>query len=613
MHGLDQIKDELFPLLYYSYLRLYLKLLDQNLPREYIARWRNDFVQVDAYMKEINHLDKLSQYPSDDEIKADPILTEILGSSRTITVSQFTFESLFLYIQQNNLQELDFDVLQDMKISLKIWNENISSSDLAKKQGPRINIQPPSRDILNTTESHIKPGIRKDEALYMHLLQNIRESLNRNQESEQNGTFIDHIPPFNMNLQTEETIPILEKNLRYQVDFARAFLNRSLSDKNQPNVLHVSVKDPSENITCMEMESLGNILLLGFNNAKILMIVLNKSFEKNTRVLEDSKKEFFEEFRIDDLNSSEEKPQAMEQENGIALPDEEKQQQPSEEYEIIEFLGHEEAITSLSIHYDEQYFVSASSDTTLRLWCIRRRECLGIWKGHINTIWTVKFAPRGFFFASGSSDSTARLWSTSTEMPIRTLVGHSSDVHLVEFFNDCNYLATASHDKSVRIWELNNSECIRIIYPGAGKEFISVLKINFFSKILVTGLDDGSVYLWDLENEKKILAFEFDDEKKRPNSIDFSTDNKFLVVTSRKKLSCFYLEKLQSYTDEDSNENQAEKSKKGKGEIVKSTSLEKYLVNSLSFLNENPEYNLFSAKFSPAGFIYTLSRSSSLD
>jgi len=611
MHGLDQIKDELFPLLYYSYLRLYLKLLDQNLPREYIARWRTDFIQVEAYMKELNHLDKLSQYPSDDEIKADPILTEILGSSRTITVSQFTFESLFLYIQQHNLQELDFEVLQDMKISLKIWNENISSSDLAKKQGPRLNIQPPSRDILTTTESHIKPGIRKDEALYMHLLQNIRESLTRNQESEQNGTFIDHIPPFNMNLQTEETIPILEKNLRYQVDFARAFLNRSFSDKNQPNVLHVSVKDPSENITCMEVESLGNILLLGFNNAKILMIVLNKSFEKKTRVLEDSKKEFFEEFGGDSI-ISEEKP---EQENGMTLPDENSQQQQQsaddEKYEIIEFLGHEEAITSLSIHYDEQYFVSASSDTTIRLWCIRRRECLGIYKGHINTVWAVKFAPRGFFFASGSSDSTARLWSTSTELPIRTLVGHSSDVHLVEFFNDCNYLATASHDKSVRIWELNNSECIRIIYPGAGKEFISVLKINFFSKILVTGLDDGSVYVWDLENEKKILAFEFDDEKKRPNSVDFSTDNKFLVVTSRKKLSCYDLEKMQNYKPD--NDDQAEKSKKGKGDIVKSTSLEKYLVNSLSFLNENPEYNLFSAKFSPAGFIFTLSRSSSLD
>jgi len=603
MHGLDQIKDELFPLLFYSYLRLYLKMLDQNLPREYIGRWKSDFIHVEAYVKELNLLDTFSQYPTDDEIKANPTLSEILGSSRTITVSQFTFESLFLFMQQNNLQELDFDVLQDMKINLKIWNEDTSSSNLAKKSAPSINIQAQAKEVLNVTESNIRPGIRKDEALSMHLLQNIRESLIRSQGDEQNGKFIDHIPAFNMTLQTEETIPILEKSMKYQVDFARAFLNRSISDNNQPNVLHVSVKDPSENITCMEIESLGNLLLLGFNDARILLIVLNRTFEKNTKALENVKKEFFEEigisFTAEDETSLQEKSSDViaEQENGKIIPEEEEKQTQDEKYQIIEFLGHEEAITSLSIHYDEQYFLSGSSDTTIRLWCIRRRECLGIYKGHINTIWTVRFAPRGFYFASGSSDSTARLWSTSSLFPIRTLVGHSSDIHLVEFFNDCNYLATASHDKSVRIWELNNSECIRIIYPG--NEFISVLKIDFFSKILVTGLEDGRVFLWDLFNDKKIIAFEFDDESQRLNSIDLTPDGKFLVATSRKKLNCYDLTKLQ---------NRPEKSN-----IIKSTSLEKELLNSLTFLNENQDYSLFSAKFSAGGFIYALSRSRSTE
>jgi len=144
---------------------------------------------------------------------------------------------------------------------------------------------------------------------------------------------------------------------------------------------------------------------------------------------------------------------------------------------------------------------------------------------------------------------------------------------------------------------LNNSECIRIIYPG--NEFISVLKIDFFSKILVTGLEDGSVFLWDLLNDKKLIAFEFDDENQRLNSIDLSPDGKFLVATSRKKLNCYDLARLQNHAE--------------KSNIIKSTSLEKELVNSLTFSNENQDYSLFSAKFSAGGFIYALSRSRSTE
>lgn len=56
------------------------------------------------------------------------------------------------------------------------------------------------------------------------------------------------------------------------------------------------------------------------------------------------------------------------------------------------FIGHEDAITSLSILYNESYFVSSSIDLSIRLWDIRLNVCLNIYKGHLNTIWNVKFA-----------------------------------------------------------------------------------------------------------------------------------------------------------------------------------------------------------------------------
>ena len=87
-------------------------------------------------------------------------------------------------------------------------------------------------------------------------------------------------------------------------------------------------------------------------------------------------------------------------------------QSKANKYEVLEFLGHEGSITSVSLNYDDLYFLSSSVDCFVRLWCLRSRNCVGVFRGHINTIWTVKFSPKGYYFATGSSDTTARLWST---------------------------------------------------------------------------------------------------------------------------------------------------------------------------------------------------------
>ena len=61
------------------------------------------------------------------------------------------------------------------------------------------------------------------------------------------------------------------------------------------------------------------------------------------------------------------------------------------------FIGHEDAITSLSIVYNESYFVSSSIDLSIRLWDIKLNVCLHVYKAHLSTIWNVKFARQGNF------------------------------------------------------------------------------------------------------------------------------------------------------------------------------------------------------------------------
>ena len=76
------------------------------------------------------------------------------------------------------------------------------------------------------------------------------------------------------------------------------------------------------------------------------------------------------------------------------------------------FLGHSERITSVSMSKDEYYAVTGSADRTIRLWCLRLKECLAVYKGHTKTIWDVHFSPSGYYFLSGSADGLMILWKT---------------------------------------------------------------------------------------------------------------------------------------------------------------------------------------------------------
>lgn len=73
---------------------------------------------------------------------------------------------------------------------------------------------------------------------------------------------------------------------------------------------------------------------------------------------------------------------------------------------------HEGPVTALSLLYDELYLLSAAVDLTIKLWCLRSRQPLMVYKGHLQKLWCMSWAPAGYWFATGSGDNTAMLWAT---------------------------------------------------------------------------------------------------------------------------------------------------------------------------------------------------------
>jgi WD40 repeat protein len=137
--------------------------------------------------------------------------------------------------------------------------------------------------------------------------------------------------------------------------------------------------------------------------------------------------------------------------------------------EEIDLIGHNGPVYAVSISYDGQLLLSASHDTTIRLWSIPLNKTTDIissivvYKGHTKPVWDVKFSPFGYYFATGSADTTAQLWVTSQITSIRLFRGHFNDVEVVSFHPNLHYLATGSSDRTIRMWAIEDGTCVRII------------------------------------------------------------------------------------------------------------------------------------------------------
>jgi len=166
--------------------------------------------------------------------------------------------------------------------------------------------------------------------------------------------------------------------------------------------------------------------------------------------------------------------------------------------------GHSGPVYSLSFSPDNQYMLSSSEDSTIRLWNLESKMNLVCYKGHNYPVWDVDFSPVGYYFASCSHDRTARLWATDHVFPLRLFAGHTQDVDCVKFHPNCNYIATGSTDKSVRLWDVQTGECVRIFTGHSGP--IYSLAFSPDGKSLASAGDDKLIHIWDLGSSKKLYT-----------------------------------------------------------------------------------------------------------
>lgn len=164
--------------------------------------------------------------------------------------------------------------------------------------------------------------------------------------------------------------------------------------------------------------------------------------------------------------------------------------------ESVSLHGHSGPVYATQFSPDSSVLLSASEDTTVRLWSLHSYTNVVAYKGHNFPVWDLDISPQCLYFATGSQDRTARLWNLEYTFPLRIFAGHLQDVDCVKFHQNCTYLATASSDRTCRLWDLQSGNCVRL-FTGH-KSSVYALTISPDGQYLVSAGEDRRIRLWDL-------------------------------------------------------------------------------------------------------------------
>jgi WD40 repeat protein len=186
--------------------------------------------------------------------------------------------------------------------------------------------------------------------------------------------------------------------------------------------------------------------------------------------------------------------------------------------------GHNDAVRSVNFSPDGQNIVTASEDSTVRLWSIDGREIKKITVK--NKIFTnVIFSPDSKLIAAISADKTVKIWALDGR-EIITFKGQDEETFMssICFTPDGKAIAVPGRDNTVKFWNINGKE----IKTLKGHKF-SVWSISCSpnGKTIVTADLGGVIKIWSIDG-RELKTFEA--SKQSIFGVSFSPDGKAIAT-----------------------------------------------------------------------------------
>ena len=126
-------------------------------------------------------------------------------------------------------------------------------------------------------------------------------------------------------------------------------------------------------------------------------------------------------------------------------------------------------------------------------------------EGHSSSVSDCAFSPDGRLIVSASGDSTLKVWDSETGQSLRTLEGHSSSVSGCAFSPDGKLIVSASDDRTLKIWDAGTGQMLRSLEGHSA--YVIGCAFSPDGKLIVSASWDGTLKVWDSETGQTLATF----------------------------------------------------------------------------------------------------------
>lgn len=133
-------------------------------------------------------------------------------------------------------------------------------------------------------------------------------------------------------------------------------------------------------------------------------------------------------------------------------------------------------------------------DQTARLLDINSVKCRNIFRGHVDSITSVKFIPFSNTFATSSADKTISLWDIRSGLCVQTLYGHINCINTIDVSCRGDSIVSGDVDGVVKIWDIK--KVAERNQFDAGEYSVNSVAWDKSCSVIGVGSDNGEVKIF---------------------------------------------------------------------------------------------------------------------